>query len=59
MGDVPLRGEWKIVVSGLLEVALLPDAAIDKRYIVLGKMDKRVGLGEVLDNGIRMLARRD
>jgi hypothetical protein len=57
MGDVPLRGEWEIVVSGLLEVALLPDAAIDKRYIVLGKMDKRVGLGEVRDNGVRMLAR--
>ena len=57
MGDVPLRREREIVVSGLLEVALLPDAAIDKRYIVLGKMDKRVGLGEVRDNGVWMLAR--
>ena len=57
MDDVPLRGKGEIVASELLEVALLPDAAIDKRYIVLGKMDKRVGLGEVRDNGVRMLAR--
>ena len=37
VGDIPLGGEHEIVVADLLEVALLPAAAIDQRNIVLAE----------------------
>src|SRR5690349_14211818 len=55
--DVPLRGFRKIVVADLLEIALLPEAAVDEGNVVLGKGYKRVRPGEVRRNRLRVLAR--
>ena len=42
VGDVPLHGKRKIVVSDFLEIALLPDASVDEGDIVLGKRENYV-----------------
>ena len=57
MRDVPLRGEYEIVVADLLEVALLPSAAVGEGDVVLGEGEQRIGLGEIRNDRVRMLAR--
>src|SRR5579863_980665 len=42
VGDIPLRGQYEVVVSNFLEIALLPLAAIDESDVVLGESDQRV-----------------
>src|SRR5262245_44664274 len=54
---VPLRRQREIVVTGLPEVPLLPLAAIHERDLILAERDERVGLAEVSDDRLRMLAR--
>jgi hypothetical protein len=54
VGNIPLRGEYEIVVADLCEVALLPFAAVDERDIVLFECDQRIGFGEVPDNHFRV-----
>ena len=41
----------------LLPVALLPFAAVDEVDVVLGEGDERIGLGEIRDDRLRVLAR--
>ena len=55
--DVPLRGLREIVVADLREISLLPAAAIDERDVVFRKSNERIGLGEVGNDRVGMLAR--
>ena len=55
--DVPLRRQREIIVADLREVALLPAAAVDEGDVVLGEGDERIGLGEIGNDRVGMLAR--
>src|SRR5579859_1611199 len=33
--NLPLRRQWKIIITGFCEVALLPNAAVNERNLVL------------------------
>src|SRR5215831_18493425 len=54
---VPLRGLRKIIVADLGEITLLPAATVDESDVVFGKADERIGLRQIRDDGVRMLAR--
>ena len=56
IADVPLGGEWIVVISYFGEVALLPLAAIDKCNLVLGKPCDGIG-AEIRDDCIWVLTR--
>src|SRR6266851_6158206 len=55
VGNVPLRGFWKIVFADFCEVALLPDAPVDERHLVLRKFSEGIR-GEIGNDGLGMLA---
>jgi len=55
VGDVPLSGFGVVVVADFGEVALLLEAAVDERDIVLCEFEDFVG-GEVGDDGVRKFA---
>src|SRR5689334_6266188 len=50
--DVPLSGKGKVVAAALLEVALLPSTAVDKRDLVESEGANRVGMREVAEDDI-------
>src|SRR5579863_5162709 len=54
--DIPLRRKYKIIVAGFGEVSLLPFAAVHQRDVLRFESYKRVGFGEIRQNGIRILA---
>src|SRR4029077_2177133 len=55
--DVPLRWQREIVVALAREIALLPPAAIDEGDIVQRETQFGIGLREVWNDSVRMLAR--
>src|ERR1700722_17876951 len=56
MEDVPLHRKREVIVADLLEVALLPPAAVNEGNVVLGEAKNRIGLREVGDDGVGMFA---
>src|SRR5260370_9417566 len=55
VGNVPLRGFWKIVIADFCEVALLPDSPVDELHLVLRKFSEGI-CGEIGNYGLGMLA---
>src|ERR1700733_7512049 len=53
--DIPLRRQWEIVIANLLEVTLLPLAAIYEGDIVLGEGDEWVGFRQVRNDRVRVV----
>jgi hypothetical protein len=56
MKDVPLDRKREIIVADLLEVSLLPPAAVNEGNVVLGETKDRIGLCEVRNDGIGVFA---
>src|ERR1700687_2087092 len=56
VGNVPLRRLRKIVIADFCEVALLPDASIDERGLILRAFRTDVVGGQIGSNCIGMLA---
>src|ERR1700719_1906689 len=54
VADIPLRRLRKIIIADFCEVALLPEAAVDERYLVLRELGEGI-CGEIGNDGLGML----
>ena len=55
--NIPLRGQWEVIVAAFCEVALLETAAIDESDIIDRKGANGIGMREVADDGVWTLTR--
>ena len=56
MRDVPLSGQYIVVVADPPEISLFPFAAVNKRNVGGRKIYQRVVCGEIRDNCVRILS---
>ena len=51
--DIPLRGEWEVVITDLLEVTLLPFCAVNERHIIQLERQQRIGFRKIGNDNLR------